>query len=186
MNDLTLARLFVGALALLSALLGGSLFLPSAPQALRKLPRAKALGITLSTLCWVWVAAELYYHPIDLIPLAPSDILLICAVCIPLSWVLLSNLLCARAIGGLMMLWPMPVFLVVREQITLWRLVPVCVGYLSLTVGMIIVFYPWLFRVLCEKLATRHPLRQSVAFAFILITLLSVICLCSLGKVVGE
>ncbi len=186
MNDLTVARWSVAALACVTAALSLYLFSPYAVRTIRKLPRAKLLGIVLSTLCWTWVAAELTLHPIDMIPFSERTILIICTLCVPLSWTLLQNLLCARAIGGLMMLWPMPVFLVVREQVTLWRLVPVVVGYLSLIAGMITVFYPWTFRVACDKLATRPHLRHGVAVTFAVIALLSLICLFALGKVVGE
>ncbi len=186
MSDLFLAHVWVGCLAI--GLMGSGAFLltGSAAAIIEKLPRAKILGALLSTLCWAWIAAELTLHPIDMIPFSSTTILILCTLCVPLSYILLSNLLCARAIGGLMMLWPMPVILLVRDFITLWRLVPIIIGYISLTLGMFIVFYPWWLRVFCETLAAHKKLRQSIAGLFLLLGFLSAMSACFFGKVVGE
>lgn len=187
MSGLLLARVLVAALA--AALVGLGLFLLTAAsaRAVRALPRARALGMALSALCWVWVAAELLAHPIDFLAfLTPARIVVGTVVCVPLTWVLLSNLLCARAVGGLLMLWPMPVILAVRDQVTLWRLAPVSIGYLSLTFGMFVVFYPWILRVACDRLADGPSARKAAALAFLAMGALSACALCALGKVVGE
>ncbi len=186
MSELSLARLFVGLLALFGAGMGLFLFWQGSAELVKRLPRAKVLGYVLSTLCWSWVAWELIVHPIDMIPFSSRTILIIALLGVPLTWTLLSNLLCARALGGLMMLWPMPVFLVVREQVTLWRLVPVVAGYVSLIAGMITVFYPWTFRVVCDKVAANVKVRYGFAGGFVLLAGLAGITLVMLGKVVGE
>ncbi len=186
MSTLGLARFSTGFLMLLLALGGAYLFSPHATKSLVRLPRERLLGMVLSTLCWGWIAAELTLHPIDMIPFSATTILAICAICVPLSWVLLENLLCARAIGGLMMLWPMPVILAVREFVTPWRLVPVSIGYVSLTLGMIIVFHPWTFRVFCDKVVKHDTLRKGLATGMIILAILSGIAVCAFGKVVGE
>lgn len=187
MSELSFARIVVAALAAVMAGLGVFLFTPAAPGGVRMLPRAKMLGYALSTACWAWVAAELYLHPIDFLAfLTPTRVIVGAAVCLPLTWVLLNNLLCARAIGGLLMLWPMPVILAVRDQVTLWRLVPVSIGYLSLTFGMFVVFYPWIFRVCCDALSERRGLRHAVATAFVALGVLTAIATVALGKVVGQ
>lgn len=187
MSGLLLARVLVAALALALAGWGCFLLAPASAGAVRALPRARVPGMALSLLCWVWVAAELLAHPIDFLAfLTPTRIVVGAIVCVPLTWVLLGNLLCARAIGGLLMLWPMPVILAVRDQVTLWRLVPVSIGYLSLTFGMCVVFYPWILRVACERLAGRPVLRRVVAAAFVAAGALAACAACALGKVVGE
>ncbi len=187
MNDLALARLLVAALTVALAALAALLLAPFGGRALRALPRADRLGGVLAALCWAWVATQLVRHPIDFLAfLTPTRTIVGAAVCLALTCVLLRNLICARAIGGLMMLWPMPVILAVRDQVTDWRLVPVLIGYVSLVIGMIVVFYPWVFRVACDRLAERALLRKGLA-ALCAVGAVGTCCtLFALGKVVGE
>lgn len=187
MSELALARVMVGALAAALAAFGCFLFAPGAGAAVARLPRARALGWGLSALCWAWVAAQLTLHPIDFLAfLTPARTIVGAAVCLALTWALLGNLLCARAIGGLLMLWPMPVILAVREQVTLWREVPVVLGYLSLTFGMVVVFYPWVFRLCCEALSERRTVRRIVAGCLLAAGALTVCVVFALGEVIGQ
>lgn len=186
MNGLLFPRLLCLAPAAISV--AGGLFLlhPVASRAVRALPRARVLGMALSAVCWVWVTAELWFHPIDFLAfLTPGRLLVFGALCIPLSWAFLANLLCARAVGGLLMLWPMPVILAVRDQVTAWRLVPVALGYVSLTFGMFVVFYPWLLRVVCDALADRPGLRRAAGLCLTLAGALCAAAAVALGKEVG-
>ncbi len=124
-------------------------------------PRNRLAGMILTACAWIWVGIELYRHPVDLLAFfSPTTTLCLALVCIPLSWVLLENLLSIRALGGLLMLWPMPVILAIREHDSLWRLIPITLGYIHLILGMIFVFYPWTGRVICEWLAERKPRLQ--------------------------
>lgn len=186
MNDLLLSRLLCLAPAFVFAACGLFLLHPAAPRAVRALPRTRALGMALSALCWVWVTAELWFHPIDFLAfLTPGMVLTLGALCIPLSWALLENLLCARAVGGLLMLWPMPVILAVRDQVTAWRLVPVTLGYASLTFGMFVVFYPWLMRAVCDALAERPAQRRAAGVGLTLAGVLCAAAAVALGKEIG-
>lgn len=181
------ARCGVLLLAVVLLALGGGLLHRKAGPVVRALPRARITGMALSTLCWVWVACELISHPVDLLAfLTPLTTVVLAVICAVLSIVLLENLLCARAIGGLMMLWPMPLFLLVRDQVTAWRLVPVVIGYASLTLGMVTVFYPWRFRVAMDWLAERPNARRALGALLLLAGVASLITLLHLGKVVGE
>lgn len=187
MSELAIARLLVAVLALALLACGGSLLHPASARLLGELPRAYAVGVVLSAICWIWVMAQLLLFPIDFLAfLTPMRVIVGGIACMVLTWVLLDNLLCARAIGGLLMLWPMPVILAVREQVTLWREVPVAVGYLSLTLGMIVVFYPWVFRKGCEVVAKYACLRRILAWSFLVLGLLTVCTLVALGEVIGE
>lgn len=187
MSELALTRVMVGALAAALAAFGCFLFAPGAGAAVARLPRARALGWGLSALCWAWVAAQLTLHPIDFLAfLTPARTIVGAAVCLALTWLLLGNLLCARALGGLMMLWPMPVILAVREQATAWRLVPVSVGYASLTFGMVVVFYPWVFRAACDALAGRPGLRRLTAALFLASGAAAACAAFALGEVIGQ
>lgn len=187
MSELAVARVLVAALAVALLACGGFLLSPASTRAVAALPRARRLGLALSALCWVWVAAQLAIHPIDFLAfLTPFRTVVGAAVCLALTWALLGNLLCARAIGGLLMLWPMPVILAVREQVTLWREVPVVLGYLSLTFGMVVVFYPWVFRLCCEALSERRTVRRIVAGCLLAAGALTVCVVFALGEVIGQ
>lgn len=177
----------VSSLSAVLLLCAASLLIKPISEKVALLPRAKIPGVILTLICWAWVTLGLLLHPIDLLAfLTPTTTVVMGVVCAVASCVLLQNLLCARAIGGLLMLWPMPVIVAVRDQITLWRVVPVSVGYVSLTLGMFIVFYPWIFRKICSGLATHNRVRIATALALAVAGILTGICWLSLGKVIGE
>ncbi len=179
---LAAAAVAVGLLAL-AALLAA----PQAPAGLRAFPRARAVGGVLTALAWAWAAAELILHSVDFLAfLTPAMTVVVAVICVPLSWTLLANLLSVRGLGALMMLWPMPVILAVREDVSAWRLLPVSVGYLSLTLGMVLVFHPWTGRALCEGLAARPLTRRAVAAVLGLLGILTGVGAFILGKAVGE
>ena len=56
----------------------------------------------------------------------------------------------------------------------------------SLTFGMIVVFYPWIFRKLCELVVKYVVLRRILAWSFVVLGLLTVCTLIALGEVIGE
>lgn len=149
-------------------------FAPQGERLILRFPRSAIAGYLLTTLAWIWVGVTLYLQPVDLLAFfSPRTTLLIALACIPLSWVLLSNLLSIRALGGLMMLWPMPVILATRGHDSVWRLIPISLGYLHLVLGMILVFYPWTGRVICEWLAERHPrIEMAIVHVFLGLALL--------------
>ena len=181
------AEVAILTLAVVLLLLGGALFLPKAETALLKLPRHRIAGVTLTLLCMTWTYLTLRMHPIDFLAfLTPTKLLVACVVLTPLICIFLDNLLCARAIGGLMMLWPMPVILLTRDYVTTLRLIPITLGYISLTLGMIAVFHPWTVRVTCERLSEYRTLRLAVAALLTLVGVLCIIAALSLGKVVGQ
>lgn len=150
--------------------LGLLLLSPWGARAVDAFPRSRFSGYLLSTLAWVWVGVELYLRPVDLLAfVSPKASLGVALILIPISWVLLSNLLSVRALGGLLMLWPMPVILAVRSDPSLWRLVPVIVGYVHLVLGMVFVFHPWTLRVLCQGGALRVGILKLVGMSYALI-----------------
>jgi hypothetical protein len=181
------AEVAILTLAVVLLLLGGALFLPKAETALLKLPRHRIAGVTLTLLCMTWTYLTLRMHPIDFLAfLTPTKLLVACVVLTPLICIFLDNLLCARAIGGLMMLWPMPVILLTRDFLTTWRLVPITIGYISLTLGMIIIFHPWTLRRACEMIAESKPIRLATAAFFLLASVLCFAAVNFFGKVLGQ
>jgi len=97
MDCLLRARLYVGLLTVFAGSFGVLLLLPCASRVLTALPRLRLTGIVLSAVCWIWVGTELYLYPIDFLSfLTPERIIFLTILCIPLTWLLLPNLLCMR------------------------------------------------------------------------------------------
>lgn len=149
--------------------LGGVLLSPWGRRLVGRFSRHALTGYILSAIAWLWVGLELYFRPVDLLAfVSPGKTLCLALALIPASWFLLSNLLPVRALGGLFMLWPMPVILAVRSDPSLWRLVPVVLGYIHLCFGMIFVFHPWTLRVICDRLVERPRVLQVVGLFYVL------------------
>ncbi len=143
-------------LAVICLMKGLFLWMPFASKWMRALPRDRVAGMVLIAVAWIWAGVVLALYPIDFLASVQGFLPYVCVGCIPLSWVLLPNLLMCRAWAGLMMLWPMPVIMACREALTAWRLVPISLGYVALTIGMVVMFYPWLLRDGCFALADRR------------------------------
>lgn len=174
-------------LAILLIAVGGAMLPTGAAKVIAKVPRARGAAIVLTCLCMAWATWTLYVHPIDFLNfLTPTKLILGGLILTPLICIYLDNLLFARALGGIMMLWPMPVILLTRDYLTTWRLVPITLGYISLTLGMIIVFHPWTFRCACEAVAEDSKKRLTVAALLILAGVLCAIATLCFGKVLGQ
>jgi hypothetical protein len=181
------AEIQVILLAIGLLVVGGLLLLPLAEKGILTVPRHKIAGIILTTLAMAWTCWTLYIHPVDFLAfLTPMKLLLIGIIVTPLICIYLDNLLCARAIGGILMLWPMPIILATRDFVTMWRLIPITIGYLSLTFGMVAVFHPWSVRILCERLSEYRVFRLTFAMVLIFAGILCLLATCSFGKVVGQ
>lgn len=165
--------------------LGGLLLSPWGEKVVGGFPRNKIVGYVLSAIVWIWVGVELYLRPVDLLAFVSPGKTLIIALClIPASWILLENLLAVRAFGGLLMLWPMPVILAVRSDPSLWRLVPVTLGYLHLILGMIFVFHPWTLRIFCDKLVNHSRGRCTLGVCYLFAGMFMMFAACMLQPTV--
>lgn len=181
------AALSVFILAVILLALGIIFLLPGADHWIKATPRNQIGGIVLTVLCMTWMGYALYFHPIDFLAfLTPTRVLIGCIILTPLICIFLNNLLCARAIGGLMMLWPMPIILLTRDYVTMWRLIPITIGYISLTCGMFIVFHPWILRIVCEHLAEQRNMRMMTALLFLLAGIFCLATITQFGKVIGQ
>ena len=114
-----------------------------AARCMKAFPRHVWAGRVLSAVAWVWTGVAVYQMNLDLLMPILKYLPVIVAVCIGLSWVWMKELLASRALAGIFMLLPMPLILAVRADASLWRLVPVTVGYILLTLGMDVMLYPW-------------------------------------------
>lgn len=146
----------LAALAFIKAAL--LLAIPQKTGALMKaLPTDKTAGAILTTIAWIWAAITLNAYPVDFLAFVQGPLTFIIAIiCIPLSIFLMPDQLASRALSALYMLYPMPMILATRDAETAWRLLPITLGYISLTFGMVIMFYPWHLRRLIFWVADRR------------------------------
>ena len=137
---------------------------PQAEQVLKGFARNVLAGRVLATLAWIWAGWALYIMPLDLLNAIHPWIPLLVLAAIPLSWYWMSELLSCRALGGLLVLFPCPLLLAVREDPSPLRLVLVVFAYLAIILGMTLILYPYYLRRAIDWCIAR-PLRLQLAGA---------------------
>jgi len=156
-----------------SLLLGGLLLakgiflLAARPQAERMakgFARHVWTGRVLATFAWIWAGWALYVMPLELLQPIRQWIPLLVLAAIPLSWYWMAELLSCRAMGGLLVLFPCPLLLAVREEPSPLRLALVIFAYLAIVIGMTLILYPYYLRRWIAWAITR-PLRMQLAGA---------------------
>jgi hypothetical protein len=135
-----------------------------AVQAAQGFARHVWAGRILATLAWVWAGWATYTMPLEFIVSFRSWIPVMTLVAIPLSWYWMADLLGCRAVGGLLVLFPCPLFLASNANPSPLRLVLVIFAYLAIVVGMTLILYPYYLRRWLAWCATR-PIRLQVAGA---------------------
>lgn len=135
-------------LGLVCVLLGGAIAVAPVPLArfYNGLPRSIVAGGILSTIAWMWAGYALWTMQLDILVPFKTYIPFAVLACIPLTWYWLNNLLPCRALGGILVLFPYELLHVARVHPSPWRLVVVCVAYLCIIKGMILILYPWKLR----------------------------------------
>ena len=142
-------------------------------RCMKAFPRSVWTGRVLSAIAWIWTGVALYQMNLDLLMPIIKYLPFIIVVCIGLSWVWMKELLASCALAGIFMLLPMPLILAVRADASLWRLVPVTIGYIMLTLGMDVMLYPWHHRnALTWASASESRLRMIAAIPLTLSILL--------------
>lgn len=142
-------------------------------EIMRRFPTNRLAGQVLTAVAWIWAAITLNHYPIDFLAMIHGfPTYLIAIVCIPLSCFLLPDLLACRGIAAICMLFPMPMFLACRMDESAWRLLPITIGYIALTYGMIVMFYPYYMRRLFFFLADRPRAMKGIGAAVLLLAIL--------------
>jgi len=126
---------------------------------LLQLPRSVWIGRALAALAWAGAGWAAWVMPLSLLDSFKRFLPLLVAVCIPLSWYWMDELLACRALGGILMLFPAPLLLVTRSHASPGRLLLVAFAYLAIVTGMIFMLYPWQMRRICHALAASPALR---------------------------
>jgi len=112
-------------------------------------------GRLLAAAAWAWAGWALYTMPLELLTPIRQWIPLLTLVAIPLSWFWMADLLGCRAVGGLLVLFPCPLLLVVRESPSPMRLALVILAYAAIVAGMVLILYPYYLRRWLAWLAAR-------------------------------
>lgn len=165
MQPMTLSHwsLLLGAILLIQ----GLFLLAARPQAAgmaRGFARHVWAGRVLAALAWIWAGWALYFMPLELLKPFRQWIPLLVLVAIPLSWSWMADLLSCRAVGGLLVLFPCPLLLAVREEPSPLRLALVIFTYAAILAGMWLILYPYYLRRWLEWTVAR-PGRMQLAGA---------------------
>jgi len=167
---LSALTLWLGIVGLLGA---ASVFLKpfSDPALWRKLPRSVWPGRIMTVVCMVWAALWL-----RVMPLGPLDVLIpflpyLAIVAIVATCYYMDELLSCRAIGGLMVLVPLPFLTAAQWHPSAWRYLVLVIAYVWLTLGMWFIASPFRLRDLLYWSTTSHSHLRYVAIAKIVLAL---------------
>ena len=133
-------------------------FKDKAAEAMKAFPRSLIGGCVLSAVAFLWAAVISYVAPLDFFLRFKTLITVILVLSVPLSWVLIPDLLAARALGGVMVLLPAPILVASRLVDTEWRLVVVSLMYIYALAGMVFIMSPYYCRDIITWL-TKTPRR---------------------------
>jgi len=122
---------------------------------LARFPRDIAAGRILTTLAMAWAVWMLLHARINWVDEHRNLVWMLA----PAAWLLIimfmDELLAVRALGGLLLLAPMPILDAAFLEATPWRLVMVTLAYLLVIAGMVLVWSPYKFRTtVARRLAT--------------------------------
>jgi hypothetical protein len=119
--------------------------------AVRALPRHRPTAWVLTAVCLAWAAWMLLTAPLGRFEGWKPMVYLLAPALFFLTVNYVEELLAARALGGLLLLFPDPVLAASRMNDSPWRLVVVAVMYVWAVSGMILVLYPYQLRLKSEK-----------------------------------
>lgn len=136
--------------------------------AMQKFCRHRVIGIILCLIAWAWAGHALWVLPIDFLTPYRKHIPYLILVCAPMTCVSMKNLLPCRALGGILVLYPYNLLLMVRSHASPWRLLVVAIAYISIIKGMTLLLYPWKMRQ-CVVWMRDKPLLTRVSGAINLI-----------------
>ncbi len=138
---------------------------------LRGFPRAEWTGRILAVITWILAAWATMVLPLDFLrPVQQPQVLvpLTAALAFLTCW-WMPELLACRAVAGILMLFPCPLFLAVRAHPSAWRIALVVYAYIAAIKGMVIMFSPYHMRRACFCLADRPALQKTIGIVFLLI-----------------
>lgn len=130
-------------------------------RALTRFPRHRIAGAVLAAVAIAWAAVLFRQSPLGWFEPYRHTIPYLAVIIYLLTVTLVYELLAPRALGGLLLLVAAPVLDAIRWEPTAWRLVLTVQAYLWVIAGMILVFSPFRFRRVCDRVC-RSRRRQNL------------------------
>ncbi len=148
----TLGGMTVG----LAALGGGvGLWLLATPaaarQALARFPRNRMWAWVLTALAMLWSGYLLYHGPLGFLEPYRDWLYALVPISVVLIGVYVDELLAARALGGLLILFPSPLLAAARWHPSPWRYVIIVIAYGMVLKGAALIVAPYWFRRCVER-----------------------------------
>ena len=112
----------------------------------QKLPRSIWIGRILTAFCLIWAMLWLFLMPMGFLDITKLHLWWLTPVAIVATCLLLPDLLACRAIGGLFVLIPAPMFSSAAWHPSTSRYLIIVLGYVFVLVGMFYIAMPWLLR----------------------------------------
>ncbi len=113
---------------------------------LARFPRNLTAGRCLATVALAWAVWVLLQARINWVDEHQRLVYMLA----PAAWVMvmlfMDELLAPRALGGLLLLAPMPILDAAFMEASPWRLIMVALAYLLAIAGMVLVWSPYMFR----------------------------------------
>lgn len=111
-----------------------------------KFPRNKWVGRLLATAAFVWSAWLVSKMPLGSFEYLKKYLFIVTPAVIGMSFLYLDELLAPRALGGLLLLCPVPIMQAAVLNPSGWSRVMSFVAYILVIKGMLLVLSPWNFR----------------------------------------
>ncbi len=138
-------------------------------ETLARFPRNHVAGAVLAAIAIGWAATLFWNAPLGWFEPYRHTIPFIAAAVYLLTVLLVHELLAPRALGGLLLLVAAPVLNSIRWEPTDWRLVLTVQAYIWVIAGMLLVFSPYRFRRVCNRIYQQpgRPIVTGVLFAIL-------------------
>lgn len=144
-------------------------------DALMRFPRNRIAGAVLAAVAIAWAAVLFRQSPLGWFETYRHTIPYLAVVIYLLTVTLVHELLAPRALGGLLLLVAAPVLDAIRWEPTAWRLALTVQAYLWVIAGMMLVFSPFRFRRVCDRVYQSHRDKNLTGGLIALIGLLMII-----------
>lgn len=174
MSELTIWTL--GLAVVLLACHGYCAALPhAARKAMAAFPRDRWAGRILATVALLWAAWLVYQTPIGRFEYLKPWLYVVTPITIGLTLVWMQELLAARALGGLLLLYPAPILFWARLHDSQLSLVMTVVAYSMVIKGIALVLSPYWFRKAVERVMVSNRACRIIGSIGVMFDLLLVV-----------
>ena len=144
-------------------------------KVLKAFPRNKLMGWILTAVTLIWAAYLLNQTPLGKFDVAKDYLMILTPIAIGLIIYFMDELLAARALGGLFILVPAPMFIAARTSDSPLRLIIVVIAYILVVAGIIFILNPYKLRNLFSKLLDSNSSTKIIGLTGSIVGLLLII-----------